>query len=390
MTKFFNKKYQAIADELEGLYRITSAKRTATLRLAFGRALHEAFTVLIARYGGEYTTVGLEWIEGRERVVADVLGNASAFFESLAHTVSAPAVVNQPELFEMIDPKKRQQFVLLALSKHSPLQKVDIQQTLQRLGLTDPQIQQFMLQIFEQYSGEAAHPIWMALSRHFRSQLEWGALWQHLSADEMRRILLVVARVQPNLIITQETKRTCSLLAFRLTPDVIDEIVEVAISNTKMNRFSALWSAEMGYAPAMLSSMSYKKHLAGAWSAEGICWLASASPQEIDLSVYDSVQLFDGLEYVCRQMAVYRKRQFDYWPLFRMQRWCLEALFTQGYVEAPLAIESVEHGGVEYVAYYEGERYTAFNSCSKMPAGTPVLFKPQKGDSVLFRFVVEM
>lgn len=390
MVEFFDKQSQAMAKELDSLLRIVSVKRTAAVRLAFGRALHKAFTIKVPQHGGHATTVGLEWIADRENVVADVLGNASAFFESLASTISAKAIVSQPELFKMIDPAKRQQFVLLTYSTHSPLLGADVQDALKVAGLTEPQLQRVMLQLFEQYSDNPDHSIWVSLSRYYQAELEWDALWRHLSADETRRVLLAIARAQPDLLITKDTNRICSLLAHRLTADVVDEIFELALGNVKMNRYSALWGAEAGYAPVMLSSISYKKYLAAVWSAEDICWLAGTSPHELDLSVYGSGQLFDGLEYVSHRLAVYRKRQYDCWPLFRMQRWCLEALLVQGYVEASLVIETGEHGGAEYVAYHDGVRHTAFNSCTKMSAGTRVLFSPLRGDSVMFHFVIEM
>lgn len=390
MAAFFKKEHQAIAAELDGLLRIALTKRTPELRLAFGRALHKAFSDVVSTFRG-YSTVGLEWTAGREDVVAEVLGNASAFFESLVNTISAPDIVNRPALLAMIAPEKRLQFVRLAINTRSPLRKIVIQDALLDLGLTSSQIQQFMLTLFEQYAEDPNHPVWTELWRTCKLQLTWGALWEYLSADEVRRIFLAVAKACPAMLISSESRRICSLLSHRLTAEVIDEIVETAITCMVMGECSAQWRAEAAYAPGMLGNMSYKKHLAGVWSAESVLWLASTSPHEMHLSTYDASQLLDGLEYVYRKLPAFRDRQFDCWPLLRMHRWCLEALFVLGYVEAPLEKEVDEHGKVECVAYCEGRRYVALNQCSELAAGTLVLFPSGTAeDAVLFNVVPEM
>lgn len=227
------KEHQKMAEELDCLLRITRAKRTPTLRLVFGRALHGAFTTLVQNFSS-FSTVGLGWIAGKETVVADVFGNASVFFESLSQTISAPAVVNQPELFAMIEAKKQLQFVRVAIDTPSPLRKVDILKALQRIDLTSSQTQQFMLTLFEQYSENPEHAVWVSLSQDCQLQLEHGALWKHLTVDEVRRLLLSVAKAKPGLLVSSEMARTHSLLSHRLAADVVDEIVETAIRNGGM------------------------------------------------------------------------------------------------------------------------------------------------------------
>lgn len=376
MAEFYQKEHQEIAVQLDGLLRIAQAKQTSELRLAFGRALHKAFTILALKYN-DPSTVGLEWITGREDAVAEVLGNTSAFFESLVCTISAPAIVNSPELFAMIDPEKQLQFVSRSLDVPSPLSKANVQRVLRSMGLTNPETQQFMLTLFERYAEEPGHPIWIQLWHAHQDQLTWGALWEHLTADELQRLLLSVAKARPTLFISQETLRISSLLIFRLPADVIDEIIETAICNIRASDFNLLLNDWMAIAlDALDKIVLYERHLTVTWSPQSVHALAARTAHEVSLSAYCAVDLGSGLEYVSVQLAVFRDRQFDCSPLFRMRRWCLEAFVVLGYVEAPLKKELDEYERMECVVYHEGRRYIAFNLCSKLPVGTRVLFFP--------------
>lgn len=391
MAKFYQKEHQETAAELDSLLRIALSKRTPAVRLAFGRVLHKAFTDVISSFSS-YSTVGLRWIEGQESTVADVLGNASAFFESLAHTMSAPAIVSRPVLFAMVEPEKRLQFVRLAFDVRSSVRKPDLQETLRALNLTAPQIQQFMLTLFEQYSEDGDHPIWTELSRYCELQLEWGMLWKHLSADEVRRILLSVAKAQAELLISPKTRRICSLLEHRLAADAVEEIVDLAASNVSARGFDALTKVEEIFAAGTPRSKAlHERRLTIAWSSLSVHVLATVESRNIDLSARTAPELLEGLEYVCHQLLTFRLRQFDCWSLFRMHRWCLEALFALGYIEAPLEKETDEYGREECVAYYRGKRQVAFNQCSKLPVGTLVLFRPSStGGAVHFSVASEI
>lgn len=382
MANFYQKEHQETAAELDSLLRIALTKRTPAVRVAFGRALHKAFTDVISNFSS-YSTVGLCWIEGRESTVADVLGNTSAFFESLARTISAPAILSQPELFAMINPEKRLQFVRLAFDVRTPVRKPDLQETLRALNFTASQIQQFMLTLFEQYSEDGTHPIWMELSRYCELQLEWDMLWRHLSADEVRRILLSVAKTHAELLISPKTRRICSLLEHRLAADVVEEIVDLAVSSVSTRGFDALAKVEEIFAAGTLRSKAlHERRLTIAWSSLSVHALAAVESQNIDLSARTASELLEGLEYVCHQLLMFRLRQFDCWPLFRMRRWCLEALFALGYVEAPLEKEIDAYGREECVVYYKGKRQVALNQCSKLPVGTLVLFHPSSTGEV--------
>jgi hypothetical protein len=373
MAEFYQKEHLETAAELDSLLRIALAKRTPVLRLAFGRALRKAFTDVATSFNS-CSTVGLRWIVGKESTVAEVLGNTSAFFESLADTISAPAIVDQPELFALIDPERRLRFVRLALDVRSPLPKLGIQKSLEMMGLTSPQIQQFMLTLFEQYGEDSTHPIWMGLSQYCESQLAWGALWRHLSVDEVRRVLLSVAQARPKVLISSEARRICSLLGYRLTTDVIDEIVKSAIGNMRAKDFSEMTNTAAFDAGTPRSMALHERHLATAWSAQSVYALAEVSSQEMNICRHTAAELLDGLEYVRRQLPAFQKRQLDCWPLFRMRRWCLEALFALGYVEAPLEKESDGHK--RPVVYYVDQLYVASNKCPQLSVGTRVLLYP--------------
>lgn len=376
MAELHESEHQEMAVQLDGLLRIAHAKQTSELRLAFGRALHKAFTTPILKYSG-HSTAGLEWIAGREDAVAEVLGNTSAFFESLVSTIAAPAIVNSPKLFAMIDPGKQLQFVSRSLDVRSPLSKTNVRLALRSMGLSNPETQRFMLTLFERYAEDPGHPIWIQLWHACQVQLTWGALWEHLTADELQRLLLSVAKAQPTLLISQETSRISSLLIFRLPADVIDEIIETAICSMKSDDFNLLLNDWMAIAlDALGKSVLYERHLAIVWSPQTVHTLAVRAAHEVNLSAYSPVHLGSGLEYVSTQLAVFRDRQFDCLPLFRMRRWCLEAFLVLGYAEAPLVKELDEYERMECVAYHEGRRYIAFNQCSKLPAGTRVLFFP--------------
>jgi hypothetical protein len=359
MSHFDFEQKAAMRQELDSMCRIALTTPTARHRVAFGRLLRKAFLADVQLAGGttNYRTFVSEWLQGREHLITDIIGNATAFLEDLATTDAASTVISNPKIFGQIKQDRQLHFARTMFHAQSSLLSC-VAEGLSSAGFSQHDVQAFMLSIAVTYSGEEhrKHRAWFALEAFCRDQLNWNKLFRGLSDADCTRFVRLAVQNDPGLLINHHSEEIFRMLRYRLSPDAVEGLFYCAARSIGSGDFyrHMLFGPPLEI-PGVLQGMGCDPQLPSAWHSPFILALAASASREVDLSAYQPHSLVAGLEYCDTKEQTFIADQHDVTPVRRMRHWCIDALLAYGYARSRIQVKDsvprqyfVKYGGRDY------------------------------------------